>query len=169
MITLLWITQKGNYLLLLRKENLYTNELPNPDHSSKAFPIKEIKPLIEVSDSNFRGEQGIVIATLLNDLYTDFGFEARTLFEIFKNTGDYPLEAFFWQCAYTNTSIGRRRYKPTSEGFTLKVKRNILNEYLTSNNMVLCFDVKLERTTTKFVPESDMDWYIYSNILEITD
>jgi hypothetical protein len=33
---------------------------------------------------------------------------------------EYPLKAFRWQNAYTSGSE-RRRYKPTSEGFTLKV------------------------------------------------
>ena len=70
---------------------------------------------------------------------------------------DYPIEAFRWQNAYT--SSGRRRYKPTSEGFTLKVRKDVLLKYLSDKNLVLCYDIKLRRSTTKYRPEDYMDWY----------
>jgi hypothetical protein len=69
----------------------------------------------------------------------------------------YPIEAFRWQNAYTST--GRRRYKPTSEGFTLKIKREVLLNYLSQNNMTLCYDISLSRSATKFSPENYMNWF----------
>lgn len=140
-----------------KEENLNSHEISSSNYTSSSFPIKEIKPLLEISQNRFRGESDLVNANLLSDIFTDLGIEEANLLQIMQGKKDYPIEAFRWQNAYT--SSGRRRYKPTSEGFTLKVRKDVLLKYLSDKNLVLSYDIKLRRSTTKYRPEDYMDWY----------
>jgi len=141
----------------IKEDNLNAYEISSSNYTSTSFPIKEIKPLLEISQNRFRGESDLVHANLLSDIFTDLEIEEANLLEIMQGKKDYPIEAFRWQNAYT--SSGRRRYKPTSEGFTLKVRKDVLLKYLSDKNLVLCYDIKLRRSTTKYRPEDYMDWY----------
>jgi hypothetical protein len=138
-------------------ENKKAYEISSSTYASNSFPIKEIKPLLEISENNFRGESDLENANLLHDIFVDLGIEEASLLEIMQGKKDYPIEAFRWQNAYT--SSGRRRYKPTSEGFTLKIKKEILLDYLSKKEMSLCYDISLNRSVTKYSPENYMDWY----------
>lgn len=153
------ILDKGTRKIIpfFKEENLNAYEISSSNYTSSSFPIKEIKPLLEISHNRFRGESDLVHANLLSDIFTDLGIEEANLLEIMQGKKDYPIEAFRWQNAYT--SSGRRRYKPTSEGFTLKVRKEVLLKYLSYKNLVLCYDIKLRRSTTKYRPEDYMDWY----------
>ena len=153
------ILDKGTRKIIpfIKEENLNAYEISSSNYTSTSFPIKEIKPLLEISQNRFRGESDLVHANLLSDIFTDLGIEEANLLEIMQGKKDYPIEAFRWQNAYT--SSGRRRYKPTSEGFTLKVRKDVLLKYLSDKNLVLCYDIKLRRSTTKYRPEDYMDWY----------
>ncbi|MDZ4121883.1 MAG: hypothetical protein U1C33_05645, partial [Candidatus Cloacimonadaceae bacterium] len=51
------------------------------------------------------------------------------------------------------------RYKPNSEGFTLKLKKDVMLDYLQKNNMELCYRVSLRRSVTKHRPEHHMEWF----------
>lgn len=141
----------------IKTENLYTHEIPSSHLNSTDFPIKNIKPLLEISYNNFRGEKDLAQATLLFDNFENLGFENSTLLEILIGKQNYPLKAFCWQNAYTSQS-GRRRYKPTSEGFTLKIKKRILKDYLNKNDMELCYDVSLRRSANQYGPEDYVNW-----------
>ncbi len=141
---------------IIKNENHYAYELPSGQFDSSSFPINEVKPLIELSYNNFRGKPDLVIANLLPDIFTDLGIEEVNLLEIMQGKKGYPIEAFIWQNTYT--SSGRRRYKPTSEGFTLKVRKDVLLKYLSEKNLVLCYDIELRRSITKYRPEEYMDW-----------
>lgn len=141
----------------IKEENLNAYEISSTNFTSISFPIKDIKPLLEISENNFRGEPDLVNANLLSDIFADLGIEEANLLEIMQGKKGYPIEAFRWQNAYTST--GRRRYKPTSEGFTLKIKREVLLNYLSQNNMTLCYDISLSRSATKFSPENYMNWF----------
>jgi hypothetical protein len=153
------ILDKGTRKIIpfIKEENLNAYEISSSSYTSASFPIKEIKPLLEISQNRFRGESDLEHANLLSDIFTVLGIEEANLLEIMQGKKNYPIEALRWQNAYT--SSGRRRYKPTSEGFTLKIRKDVLLKYLSDENLVLCYDIKLRRSTTKYRPEDYMDWY----------
>ena len=144
---------------IIKIENHYAYELPSGQFESNSFPIREIKPLIELSYNYFRGEPDLVNANLLSDIYEELGIEQKSLLQLMQEAnGNLPIEAYWWQNAYTS-GLGRRRYKTTSEGFALKIRKDVLLKYLSDKNLVLCYDIKLRRSTTKYRPEDYMDWY----------
>lgn len=149
--------RKRNMIPFIKEENLNAYEISSPNFTSTSFPIKEIKPLLEISENNFRGESDLANANLLSDIFADLGIGEAKLLEIMQGKKGYPIEAFRWQNAYTST--GRRRYKPTSEGFTLKIKREIFLDYLSQKDMTLCYDISLSRSATKYTPKNYMDWF----------
>lgn len=153
------VLEKGKTRLIpyIKEENLNTYEISSVKYTSTSFPIKEIKPLFEISENNYRGEYDLVNANLLSDIFSDLRIGEANLLEIMQGKKDYPVEAFRWQNAYT--SSGRRRFKPTSDGFTLKIKREVLLNYLSQKNMTLCYDITLRRSATKCRPEDYMDWF----------
>lgn len=76
--------------------------------------------------------------------------------EILLQRDEYPIEAFFWKGEYT---FGRRRFKPISEGFTLKIRKDILAQYLKERKMSLCYDFALRRSIDGYhIPENYMKW-----------
>lgn len=154
------ILENGNIKLtpVIREENLYANELPKDYIDSTSFPLKEIKPLLEISLNNFRGESDLSSAMLLTDVLSDFGIKNISLLDLLMEKDNYPVKAFRWQNAYAS-GLGRRRYKPTSEGFILKIKKVTLLNYLKENNMELCYDISLKRSVTKNRPDDHMIWY----------
>lgn len=149
----------------IKEENLNAYEISSAKYTSSSFPIKEIKPLLEISENNFRGESDLVNVNLLSDIFADLGIGEANLLEIMQGKKEYPVEAFRWQNAYT--SSGRRRYKPTSDGFTLKIKREILLNYLSQKNMTLCYDITLRRSATRYRPENYMDWFDLKKRIEV--
>lgn len=162
------ILDKGKRRMIpfIKEENLNAYEISSANFTSTSFPIKEIKPLLEISENNFRGEPDLVNANLLSDVFADLGIEKVNLLEIMQGKKSYPIEAFRWQNAYTS-GTGRRRYKPTSEGFTLKIKREVLLNYLSQKNMTLCYDISLSRSATKYRPENYMDWFDLKKRIEV--
>lgn len=156
---------KRRIIPFIKEENRYTYEIPSEYFASSSFPIKEIKPLFEISDNHFRGEFDLSNACFLSDIFTDMNIEKVSLLEIMQGKENYPIEAFRWQNAYTTS--GRRRYKPTSEGFTLKIKREVLVNFLLQKNMTLCYDITLNRSTTKYRPENYMDWFNLKKRVEV--
>lgn len=157
---------KSKMIPFIKEENLNAYEISSANFTSTSFPIKEIKPLLEISENNFRGEPDLVNANLLSDVFADLGIEKVNLLEIMQGKKSYPIEAFRWQNAYTS-GTGRRRYKPTSEGFTLKIKREVLLNYLLQKNMTLCYDISLSRSSTKYRPENYMDWFNLKKRIEV--
>jgi hypothetical protein len=162
-----FILDKGirKIIPFIKEENLNAYEISSAKYTSSSFPIKEIKPLLEISENNFRGESDLVNVNLLSDIFADLGIGEANLLEIMQGKKEYPVEAFRWQNAYT--SSGRRRYKPTSDGFTLKIKREILLNYLSQKNMTLCYDITLRRSATKYRPENYMDWFDLKKRIEV--
>ncbi len=141
----------------IQDENLFTYDLPIRGYSSSSFPIKEIKPLIQITHNNFRAESDLTFASLLYDVFDDFNIQRKNLLEIMTADFDFPIKAERWQNAYT--SSGRRRYKPTSEGFTLRMSKKYLVEYLEQNNMELCYEINLRYSDSTSRPESYMTWH----------
>ncbi len=149
-------------------ENLFAYDLPIEEYTSHSFPIEEIKPLVQVSHNNFRGESDLKIACLLYDFYEVLSIERKNLLEIMtNNSSSYPLKAERWQDAYTST--GRRRYKPISMGFSLKIEKNLLINYIERNNLELCYEIKLKRSCSRGTPESYMKWYNLNRRIAITN
>lgn len=159
------LLEKRGLSTTIKGENYYAYELSTPEYNSINFPIEEIKPLLQISLNNFRGESDLLNASLLNDVYTDLGLEKSNLLDLLIGIEDYPIEAFHWQNSYT--SFGRRRYKPISEGFTIKIKKEILSIFLMKNDMDLCYDISLKRSATKYRPEENMEWHDLSIRVEL--
>ena len=149
----------------LKHNNLYAYELPTK-LTSINFPINVIRPIIEISLNNFRGEQDLACAFLLSDCLSDLGIPNLNLLEVLKDNNQSCLEAFYWQNAYTSGG-DRRRYKPTSEGFTLKIKRKALMAFLDKTEMTLCYDISLSRSTTNYKSEDNMAWHEWRERVEV--
>ena len=144
---------------------MYAYELPTK-LTSINFPINVIRPIIEISLNNFRGEQDLACAFLLSDCLSDLGIPNLNLLEVLKDNNQSCLEAFYWQNAYTSGG-DRRRYKPTSEGFTLKIKRKALMAFLDKTEMTLCYDISLSRSTTNYKSEDNMAWHEWRERVEV--
>ncbi|MCQ4141889.1 ATP-binding protein [Chryseobacterium sp. EO14] len=157
---------KMDNLPFIQLENQYAYELPLAEYNSSTFPVNQIVPLIQISYNSFRGEQDLVNINLFSDIFLKFGIEEKNLLDIIINQDNLTLKAFRWINAYTS-STDRRRYKPSSEGLTFKIEKEILINYLKKNNLVLCYNVKLKRSADEYIPESYMNWYKLDRNIEI--
>lgn len=152
------ILEKGQqrFVLCFENENIYNNEFPATTINPNTFPINTIKPLLETSVNKFRGEKELFKAIPFLTIMDELGIEPKCLLEILLQNEKYPIEAFFWKGEYT---FGRRRFKPISEGFTLKIKKDIFTQYLKKNDMVLCYDFTIKRSIDGYhIPEDYMKW-----------
>lgn len=152
------ILEKGQqrFVLSFENENIYNNEFPATTINPNTFPINTIKPLLETSVNKFRGEKELFKAIPFLTIMDELGIEPKCLLEILLQNEKYPIEAFFWKGEYT---FGRRRFKPISEGFTLKIKKDIFTQYLKKNDMVLCYDFTIKRSIDGYhIPEDYMKW-----------
>lgn len=156
--------EKKELALFFEYENIYNNEFPGTTINPNTFPISTIKPLLETSINKFRGEKGLSKAIPFLTIMDELGIEHKCLIEILLQRDEYPIEAFFWKGEYT---FGRRRFKPVSEGFTLKIRKDILTKYLKENNMSLCYDFALRRSIDGYnIPENDMKWeYLHKRVI----
>lgn len=93
---------------LLWEQNLYAFELSTALVPSTSFPVDGIKPLLEVSRNKFRGEEDLVNATLLADIFDDLKMKRKSLLTVLAGSSDGDLTALRWQEAYT-AGTGRRR------------------------------------------------------------
>lgn len=150
------LEKEFEYIPLAQHENAYDFELPNSDLKSNSFPLKGIKPIIEKSVNQFRGEKQVSSAMLLKEFMDELGLLKQTLLDTIQNSKKGKLQAFRWQNAYTS---GYRRYKPSSEGFTLKINKELLINYLLENEKELCFNFRIKRSDTRYRSEEHMDWH----------
>jgi len=157
---------KVTNLPLNQLENQYAYEIPLAEYNSSTFPINQIFPLIQISYNNYRGELDLVNASIFSDTLSKLKINEKNLLNIFTDLDDNPLNAIRWINSYTS-GTDRRRYKPTSEGFTFKIKKDILLEYLKKNNLILCYKVKQKRSSDEYIPESHMIWYNLERNIEI--
>ena len=146
-------------------KNSYDFEMPSSTRSIHSFPVKGILPILEVSKNNFRGENGISKAMVAKEFLEDLGFNPISLLDLLQDPSNQDhIKAIQWQNAYTS---GRRRYKPSSEGFTLKIDRLKLKEFLDKNDIELCLSMELSRANTPYVNESQMNWKHYQKVLTV--
>lgn len=150
----------------LRLENFYAYEIPDKLSTSQGFPIKEIMPILGITYNNFRKESDFANAIILSDVFVNLEIENVTLIDLLMGKENHPLEAIRWQNEYTS-GIGRRRYKPISEGFTLKIKKDILLKYLLKTELVLCYNFLMKRSASVFSPESYMQWHTLQKRFEL--
>lgn len=150
----------------LEMENQYAFEISSPSFTSSLYKEEDSSALIHLSRNNFRGHSDITCANLLSDLFVKAEIKPRNLLEIICQDDDYPLKACRWISASTS-STDRRRYEPASEGFNLKIKKEVLVNYLRSNNMKLCYHIKLERAAEEYISENRMAWFDLDRIIEI--
>ncbi len=141
----------------IQLQNQYAYELPLLGYSTSTFPLKKVKPLVQISYNNFRGEQDLANANLFTDTFLDLGIDEKNLLEIFTAEEDYPLKAISWINSYSS-GPSWRRYKPSSEGFTLKIKKHILLDFLKKNDLILCYNIRLRRSADENRPENHMKW-----------
>lgn len=129
--------------------NQYSYELPHSQLKVFDFPLGGIVPLLEISYSHFRGQYDLATASIIKDASIKLGFPQTTALGNTKQELDNGITSFYWQNAFTN-GTGYRRYKPTSEGFTLKIKKSVLMDILSANNLELCYEVKLGRMVEEY-------------------
>lgn len=150
-------TDDYEFLPFSIKENEYAYELPLDGHYSADFPTKHLKPLVQMSYNSFRGEDDAAIANLLGDIFMAIGFEKKNLLEIFTAKPDYPVKATRWINSYTS-GAGWRRYKPSSDGFTVEIKKDILSNLLQKSGLELSYNIILRRSTDTYRTENIMRW-----------
>lgn len=136
--------------------NTYSYEMPEIDHPG-SFPIKQLQPLIQISKNSFRGEPDLINAGIYPDTFPELEPDEREQPLINTNNDDKKLKALRWINANTS-STDSRRYKPKSEGYTLKIKKEILIDYLKKNNLTLCYNVRLRRSADQYILEREMVW-----------
>ncbi|NDP22685.1 MAG: NACHT domain-containing protein [Paludibacter sp.] len=153
-------------LPFIQLENQYAYEVPKVEYKPSSFPIKQIIPLIQISYNNYRGEPDLGDAIIFSDTFSKLGIEEKKLLNILQNQDNYSLKAFKWINSYAKGSDWRR-YKPLSEGYTLKIRKNILLQYLKANDLTLCYNIKLKRSADEHIPESHMKWNDLERNIEI--
>lgn len=147
-----------NPLPFIQLENQYAYEMPQVEYDSSSFPIKQITPLIQISYNNYRGEPDLAYANIFSDSFSKLGIEEKKLLNILLNQDNHPLKAFKWINSYTK-GPDWRRYKPSSEGYILKIRKKVLLDYLKTNDLMLCYNIKFRRSADEYIPESHMYWY----------
>jgi len=147
--------RKRRTLPMIRHDNKIISELPT-NTKMPAFPIQGVKPIMEISSNQFRGQPDNAIAFFTREMLNALTIEADSLKDIININTSFPLHAIKWQSAY---STDRRRYKPKASGFTLKIKKSALLEHLSKNDLRLYYEVYLKRSATIYHPEDDMEWY----------
>lgn len=153
------------YEHFIPRKNSFNFEMPGSTRSIHSFPIKGILPILEVSKNNFRGEKGISTAMVSNEFLEMLESNKMTLFDLLNNSSEQEeLKAVKWQNCYTS---GRRRYKPSSEGFTLKINRAKLKAFLYRYDFELCLSIDVSRANTPYVNESHMDWKHYRKVSRV--
>ena len=146
-------------------ENEYACSLPIYEKSPSPFDQKEVRSLVQISINNFRGENDLVNANLNPEAFSYFGIEEKKLLEIFTEIEGFPLKALRWSNSNKSTT-DRRRFKPKSEGFTFKIRKDLLTSYLKKNNLILCYSIELRRSADKFIPEDYMHWRFLERNIE---
>jgi len=151
---------------VISRINCFDFEMPSSERNIHSFPINGLLPILEVSRNNFRGEKSISKAMLAKEFLELLGFNKLSLFDLLNNPSDQEyLKAIHWQNAYTS---GRRRYKPSSEGFTLKIDKLKLKKFLSENDYELCVSVDIKRANTPYINESHMNWKYFQKV-SVTD
>ncbi|GAB4160305.1 MAG: hypothetical protein Tsb0033_16070 [Winogradskyella sp.] len=153
------------YEHFIPRKNSFHFEIPGSTKSIHLFPVKGILPILEVSKNNFRGEKSISTAMVAKEFLEMLESNKITLFDLLNNSSEQDeLKAVEWQNCYTS---GRRRYKPSSEGFTLKIDRDKLKAFLDKYNFELCFSMEISRANTPYINESYMDWKHYQKVFSV--
>ena len=155
-----------NILSFIQLENQYAYEMPLTEYDSSSFPHREVVPLIQISYNKFRGVQDLANVNLFSNIFSGLDIEEKKLLSISTGQEGYPLNAIRWINSY-NSGSSWRRYKPSSDGFTLKIKKEILLDYLLKNDLILCYNFKLKRSTDNDGPEKHMNWVDLNRDIEI--
>lgn len=147
-------------------ENCYIFEIPSIFPTSKDFSSTEIKPLIGISDNNFREQNDLSIASLLPDLIEKLKLSRESEISLnYHKDGEICVEFLRWQEEFDQ---GRRRQKAKSEGVVLKIRKEVLNSYLQDTGYTLCYAILLKRSVAKYKSEKDMQWTYYDNIFPLS-
>lgn len=145
-------------------ENEYAYSLPITEIEHSSFNKKEFRPLVQISYNNFRGENDLVNASLNPDAFSNLGIKEKKLLDVYTEMEGFTLKAFRWSNSNKSTN-DRRRYKPKSEGFTLKIRKDLLTDYLKKNNLNLCYNIVLRRSADELIPEDYMHWrHLHRNV-----
>ena len=134
------------------KDNLYRTELSEYFGSGYLGPRAGIFPLTAAGNRNFRHRQEHSIGVLLPEISGEMGVSIDPV----TLSAPEAITSIEWQDAFV--SGNQRRYRPSSEGMTLNVNRNLISGFLEKNNLSLYLCVSLRRSTGKHIPEHEMDW-----------
>lgn len=149
-------------------DNKYAYEIPSLDDWSSSFHKSKLEPLLELSHSSFRGEEGLSKANLLNIVFSKLGVKSLNLLQILNCSENDDVYALNWISSYT-AGPRWRRYKPGSEGFTLRIRKDLLLNYLIVNNLELCYNITLRRSTDDDRPEKYMRWTYFNKDVALGD
>lgn len=138
------------------RSNDFLYEMPALSSKSADFPMKGVCPVLAISQRLFRHAEDLQNVFLLPDIAQKFGVSATSQ-DIVTSLQQGPLSTIYWQGHYAS-GVNRRRFKPMSAGLTVKISKAALSAFLKENDLKLCYDVKLERSTDKYKPGAEMDW-----------
>ena len=147
-------------------QNAYAHELPKYDLPIDSFPVKGVQPVLQVSYGVWRGENGVAYALPFPELLAKWGFNG-TLSALLGSNGGGILQAMHWIGPYDFSSSDRRVYMPFSEGFTLRVDKKILREYLLANDLVLAYHVSIRRASDGYIAERAMRFKPFESDFEV--
>ena len=146
--------------------NLYAFELPVAGR--QAAPQPEGR-LLDASFNNFRTMSDLIQAWVTQEiLATITNPPASLLQSLVEKENEGTVEAFRWQRAYTD-GVGRRRYRPTSEGFTLKMKKSTMQNILAAGNFELWYHLFIQLAGDYFRPETHLNWHRLNEHIRVED
>lgn len=149
------LSSLNNISPLFEVKNFYDYEMPSGLIDPYSFPSKSIVPLIELSVNNFRGQDDGIKAVVFPEILKEMGIENGDVLNMLLGNEE-NIKCLYWQSEYI---FDRRRYKPNSNGYTLKIRKDILRKFLKSNDLQLCYDLSFSRTCdSKSTPEKYMNW-----------
>lgn len=145
--------------------NYYTYELSTPIVTVQNIINTQIRPLVQISKNSLRGEDSLIGANFLSDVFFDLDMEERNGLNLYFSDENYPLKASSWISSYKE-GPSWRRFKPSSEGFLLEIRKSIILEFLEKNNLTLFYNVRLKRSIDTDRTENIMKWKYFEKNIE---
>lgn len=142
--------------------NNYTYELSTQNLIGENSAIK---PLLQTLVNNLKGEENLIGANLLSDVFLNLEIEKKNGLELYFADEKYPLKFSKWISSYKDGPVWRR-FKPSSDGFILEMRKSIMSEYLQKNNLILFYNVRLKRSTDTDRTENIMKWKYFEKNVE---
>lgn len=146
--------------------NLYAFEFPVSGRQAASQPEGRF---LDASFNNFRKMPDLIQAWGTQDILAMITNPPASLLQsLVEKENEGTVQAFRWQRAYTN-GVGRRRYRPTSEGFTLKMKKSTMQNILTTGDFELWYHLSIQLAGDNFRPETQLHWHRLNEHIKVAD